>query len=170
MEIFPALTSFYSFLLNILIITQFTQKRINAFSFKEIHVIVVDNIIKYVIRKIIMGLFSKNYDIIIANLGKQGLKELSYDWDYVLTGYYVVNRNRLQSTIELGRILGDINQYYAMSPLVDEVFAKRIRPGRVSRPCDLHVNEAQPDWRGSSFFRFWSGRICKRLLPHRSSR
>lgn len=73
-----------------------------------------------------MGLFSKNYDKIIANLGKQGLKELSNDWDYVLTGYYVVNRNRLESTIELGRILGDINQYYAMSPLVDEVFAKRI--------------------------------------------
>lgn len=73
-----------------------------------------------------MGLFSKNYDKIIANLGKKGLKELSNDWDYVLTGYYVVNRSRLETTIKLGQILRDINLYYAMSPLIDEKFAKGI--------------------------------------------
>lgn len=70
-----------------------------------------------------MGIFTKNYYKMLEKLGEQEKAELTNGWEYVLMGYCVVDRSKLEKTVELGNLLADMCQYYAMSPLVDEAFA-----------------------------------------------
>ena len=70
-----------------------------------------------------MGIFTKNYYKMLERLGEQEKAELTNEWEYVLVGYCVVDRSKLEKTIELGKLIADMCQYFAMSPLVDEAFA-----------------------------------------------
>ena len=71
-----------------------------------------------------MGLFKKNYTKMLAAMGEQERAKLTNDWEYVLTGYCVVNRGRLEKPIILRQLLVDMGQYYAMPPLIDERMAR----------------------------------------------
>ena len=73
-----------------------------------------------------MGIFMKNYCKMLERRNEQEKADLTNDWEYVLMGYCVVNRSKLEKTIELGKLITDMCEYFAMSPLVDEAYASYI--------------------------------------------